>query len=482
MNATRSTLDPATFDPVQTGFFRFRRLDGKYLITNDFGRYRFLSDDDFRRFIAGDLDKKAFLYARLVQDGFIRDHMDFEGLAAVWRSRNRHLWQGPSLHVVVPTLRGLLDVSPREAGRDMSLATAGRVVNRIFESPSPSIVIELQGAEPLANWPVVKFIVEDARRKALEAGKDLRLCLVSNLSSMTDEKLKFLVKNQVGVRASLDGPAALHDKNRPYVGGSAHAMTVRWMRAIREKTMDKDFGVEAVLTVTRFSLPRHREIVDEYLEVGAGGISLRCPSPVDVAPKSWGKVGCSVEEFLEFYRKTLDYILALNKRNIFVEQTARIFLAKILTDAAPDSMSIRSPSGAGLGQLAYDVDGSVYACEEGLRFSRGGDESFKIGSVTDGTYQDSASHPAVKALAVASLLDNQPDCSRCAYKPYHGVSPAQCYAEQGDILGRMPTNTRCRIQKGILDYLFEKLQDAKSEAIFRAWLTQKDASGSCQRP
>ena len=454
MNGTVPALDPSSFDPVQAGFFRFRRLDGKYLITNDFGRYRFLTDEEFRRFISGTLDNTSLLYARLVKDGFIRDHMDFAALAAVWRNRNRFLWQGPSLHTVVPTLRGQTGVSKRDSVRDMSLETAEKVVNRIFESPSPTLVVEFQGAEPLANWPVVQFIVAAAREKALKTGKDLRLSLVSNLSLMTGEKLEFLIENRVGVRTALDG----------------RARTVRWFRAIREKTKGRPFGVEAALTVTRSSLPRHKEIVDEHLKLGADEIFLRNPGPFDLAPQSRRKSACSAEEFLAFYRKTLDYILALNKRKLFMERTARIFLAKILTDADPGSMGARSPAGPGLGQLAYDVDGSVYACDEGLQFSRGGDDSFRIGSVAGGTFRDGASHPAVKALAVASLLDSQPDCSRCAYKPYHGVSPAQCYAEQGDIMGRMPTNARCAIDKGVLDYLFEKLQDEKNEAIFRKWL------------
>jgi His-Xaa-Ser system radical SAM maturase HxsB len=481
MSETVPALDPSTFDPVQTGFFRFRRLDGKYLITNDFGRYRFLSDEEFRGFVAGTLDKKALLYTRLVNDGFIRDHLDFDGLAAVWRSRNRHLWQGPSLHVVVPTRRGELGAAKRGAAREMSLKTAERVAARIFESPSPSIAVEFQGAEPLANWPVVKLIIEESRKKALKTGKELRLSLVSNLSLMTDEKLKFLLKNEVGIRTALDGPASLHDKSRPFVGGNGHGKTVRWFRAIGEKTKNKPFRVSAVLTVTRLSLAKHREILDEYVRLGADGIFLRRLSPFDVPRKSWDKIGCTAEEFLEFYRKTLDAVLALNKRKLFVEQTARIFLTRILTAADPRSTNLRSPSGAGLGQLAYDVDGSVYACDEGLQVSRGGDDSFKIGDVAEGTYQDLAAHPAVKALAVASLLDNQPECSRCAYMPYHGVSPVQCYVEQGDIMGRMPTNTRCRVHKGILDYLFEKLQDEKNETIFRKWLRQKEESVSCQR-
>jgi His-Xaa-Ser system radical SAM maturase HxsB len=489
VRASSPSIDPSSFDPVQTGFFRFRRLDGKYLITNDFGRYRLLTDAEFQAFIAGTLDKTAPLYGRLAEDGFIRDRMDLDALAAGWGKRNRFLWQGPNLHVVVVTLRcnhrclycQASAGSMRDVGFDMSLETAEKVVNRIFESPSRSITIEFQGGEPLANWPVVEFIIDYARKKNLEAGKSLWLSLVSNLTLMDDAKLKFLLKNQVSICTSLDGPADLHNKNRLYAGGNSHAEVVGWFKKIAAKTSKKTFRIEALLTVTRYSLSRHKEIVDEYVRLGSRGVFLRSLSPLGLAHELWDRIGYTAEEFLEFYRKAFDYILAINKKKLFVEQTARIFLAKMLTDVDPNFLDVRSPCGAGVGQIAYNFDGGVYTCDEGRMFARMGDESFRIGSVAEGTYQDTVSHPAVKALSVASLLDTQPDCSRCAYKPYCGVCPIQCYAEQGDIMGRMPTNTRCRIHKGIMDHLFEKLQDPGNEEIFRKWVRRKEEASTYQR-
>jgi sulfatase maturation enzyme AslB (radical SAM superfamily) len=453
MSRGAALLDPARFDPLQAGFFRFRRFGGKYLITNDFGRWRFLSDEEFRNFIAGTLDQTSALYGGLAEDGFIRNRMDFDALAGVWRSRERALWRGPSFHAVAATA----------PGRSMSPATAGKVVDRIFESPSPALVIAISGGEPLANWPAVRRIVESAQKRERETGKALRLRLISDLSRMDDEKLEFLLKNRVAVVSFLDGPAGLHDKNRRFLGGAGHKETVRWLKKLPR--------VEARPTVTRFSLPHHRDIVDEHFGL-ADAVFLESLSPIGLAPGVWDEIGYSAEEFLAFYRKAFDRILELNRKKVFAERTALAFLRKILTDSVSDFPDEGFPGDAGVGQLAYDVDGAIYACDEGLRLSRAGDDSFRIGSAAKGSYRDGVSHPVVKALSVASCLDNQPDCSRCVYKPYHDVSPVQCYAEQGDIMGRMPGNSRCRVHKGILDLLFEKLQDGTSEAIFRGWLAQ----------
>lgn len=105
--------------------------------------------------------------------------------------------------------------------------------------------------------------------------------------------------------------------------------------------------------------------------------------------------------------------------------------------------------------------------------NRMGDDSFKIGAAGEGSYAQTVGHPSVRALAVASTLDNQIECSNCAYKPYCGICPVQCYKEQGDIMGRMPTNSRCKISKGVMDFLFERLQDPRNERVFRAWQKRK---------
>ncbi|OGR90687.1 MAG: His-Xaa-Ser system radical SAM maturase HxsB [Elusimicrobia bacterium RBG_16_66_12] len=481
MSVAVKTAEFPVLNPQKAGFFRFRRIKDDYLITNDFGRHRVLTASEFKSFVEGSLDEASPLCGQLARDGFIRDRMDFDALTAVWRTRNRFLWQGPSLHIVVVTLRcnhrclycQANSVPMKDKSSDMSLETARKVVDRIFQSPNPAITIEFQGGEPLANWPAVEFIVDYAREKNQKAGKSLWINLVTNLSLLDDAKLKFLLKHQVNFCTSIDGPGELHNKNRLFVGGDSHADASRWFKKIHKKTAGKPYRIDALLTVTRFSLPRYKEIVDEYAGLGMRGIFLRSLSQLGLARETWAQIGYEPDEFLEFYRKALDYIIALNKRKNFFEQTARLFLTKILGDVDPNFLDLRSPCGAGVGQIAYNFDGGIYTCDEGRMFSRMGDESFRIGSVDGGSYGECVGHPVVRAISVASTLDNQVQCSKCAYKPYCGVCPVKCYGEQGDIVGRMPSNSNCRIQMGIQDMLFERLQDPKIEKIFRKWIRER---------
>lgn len=480
-----SARAPLAPDPVKTGPFRFRRVADKTLITNDLGRHHLLDEAQFRDFVTGALRPGDALYEALKSDGFIRDQLDFDALAPLWARRNAFLWQGPTLHVVVVTLRcnhrciychaGATGMSDRST--DMTEETARTVVDRIFASPGQALTIEFQGGEPLANWPAVKFIVEYAAEKNKTAKKSLWLNLVTNLSLLDEEKLQWLLGRGVNFCTSIDGPADVHDRNRPWSSGASHAEAVKWFKRINEKTKRKAFRIDALLTVTRNSLPHARRIVDEYEAIGARGIFIRPLNPYGMATATWGKIGYTAEEFLRFYAEALDRVLELNRKRgtarPFFEQSARIYLAKIMTDRDPNFLDLRSPCGAGIGQLAYNWDGSVFTCDEGRMLSRMGDDSFRIGHAAEGSYAETVGHPTVRALAVASTLDNQPVCAECAYKPYCGICPVQCYKEQGDIMGRMPSNSRCKISMGTMDLLFERLQDARNQRIFKAWLKRR---------
>jgi len=476
-------LEPVEFDEKKVGFFRSRRVGRKVLITNDIGQYALLSPAQFERFLGGKLRTKERLHKSLREAGFIRDYTDFEKLSDAWKRRSSFLWQGPGLHIIVVTLRcdhrcvycQTSSVAMGAKGYDMTEATARKVVDIIFRSPSRGITIEFQGGEPLANWPVVKSIVEYALEKNEREGKLLTINLVTNLSLMDDAKLDFLIARGVNFCTSIDGPAKVHDKNRVHLKGTGHALVTRWWKKIKQRTQGKVFGIDALMTTTRRSLSHPEAIVDEYVRLGARGMYLRPLSPYGFARKTWEAVGYTTEEFLEFYKRAMERIFALNKKGkrIF-EQTFRICAAKIFDHEDPNFLDLRSPCGAGIGQIAYNFDGRVYTCDEGRMLSRMDDESFRLGSVDADGYPEIVNHPTVRALAAASCLENQAECEGCAYLPYCGTCPVENYVHEGDLFPRTPSNPKCRLFKGIFDYFFERTQDPEVKKIVRSWTRVPD--------
>ncbi len=470
-------------DEKKVGPFYYRVLNGKYLITNDSGKYLEIEEEDFKRFTRGEVDPKSPLGVELQTRGFLREWMDFQALSKDWAQRNAFLSAGTGLHIIVVTLRcnqkcvycQVTSVGMNETSTDMTEGTASQVVRRIFESPNPSITIEFQGGEPLVNWPIVRYVVEAARKINKTAKKNLMIGLVSNLSLMDDEKIEFLLKNNVTFCTSLDGPASVHEENRKWLGGTAHGEVTRWWNVIMEKTKRKKYRIDALTTITRLSLSHPKEIIDEYLSLGARGIYLRYLSPLGFALKTWEKIGYTSDEYLAFYKTAMDYIIEINlkdKKKPFFENMAKQFLTKILLGEDPNNMDVRNPCGAGIGQVAYNFDGAIYTCDEGRMLSRMKDESFRIGHVKEGGFTDYMRHPAVRSLIASSSLEGQPQCSTCVYKPYDGVCPIYNYVTEGDIVSRMHSNHRCHIHMGILDYLFEKMRDPEIKAVFERWVAK----------
>ena len=362
---------------------------------------------------------------------------------------------------------------------DMTRETAEKSVDMILRSTSPDVTIEFQGGEPLVNFPVVKHLVEYAREKNRAVGKTLEFTMVSNFSLLDEEKLAWLLDNKVQLCTSIDGPAALHDKQRKLPGGSAHEVATKWIarinQAYRERGLDETlYHVEALLTTTRATLDHPVEVVDQYVGLGCKALFLRPLDPFGFVDKTGPKLEYPRAEYLAFYRKAVDHMIELNKQGTqILERYAAIFLTKILTGEDPNFLDIRSPGGPGIGQLAYSYDGTIFTCDEGRMLHEQGDDTFRLGHVATSSYRDIVGHETVRALLLASQMESRPDCVNCAYVPYCGVPPVHSHKTQGTIFGRMRESSLCAVHKGIQDYLFEKLGegDPATLEIFRRWTT-----------
>jgi His-Xaa-Ser system radical SAM maturase HxsB len=454
--------------------FTWRRLKKGVLVTGYMGGWAVLKPEEFRLFSAGKL-KKGPALARLEKAGLLRSRLDFDSIFTDWRDSNEYISKGPGLHIMVLTQvcnhNCVYCQAGEVTGRSMSLATAKKAVDLAFSAPVPGLTIEFQGGEPLANWPVLKEAALYARAKAAKTGKELALALVSNFSLMDEAKAGFIIDQDISVCTSLDGPADLHNANRPFSGGDSHAAAAKWIKYFQARRgTEPPGGPSALLTVTRASLPRAREIVDEYARLKLPYVFLRPLSPMGLAAERWGAIGYEPEEFVKFYREALDRVLELNRKGVPIrEKTAFLVAKKIGASQDNRYVDLRCPCGAGLGQLAYDWDGGVYTCDEGRMLARGGDLSFRLGSVSD-DYRDIIGADAVKACAISSSLDLQPVCARCAYRPFCGVCPAYNQAAQGGFWGAMPANARCRALLGIFDAVFERLLDGKTGPVLKKWL------------
>ncbi|MCX6745854.1 MAG: His-Xaa-Ser system radical SAM maturase HxsB [Candidatus Parcubacteria bacterium] len=481
-------LDLKTINNLDTrsvGYFRFKQFGNDYLLTNETGEYVFIPENNFKKFLTGKLGKKSEIYKELLNKSFLKDKNYLVNSVLKYRERYHFLQFGPSLHIIVITLRcnhkciychasagDSLDKS-----LDMDLATAKKVVDTIFQTTNDAICIEFQGGEPLLNWPVVKFIISYALEKNKLEKKNLVFRLVSNFSLMAEEKIKFLMDNNVNFCTSLDGDEETHNYNRIYLEGNSYQNVVKWIKRInqayKEKYKDKKKNYQrigALITVTRKTLANYKEVIDTYIDLNFKGIYLRYLNPYGFAKQSKEKIWYSTDEYIDFYKSTFDYILEKNYQGqLFYENMAATYLRKILLQEEPHNLDMRSPCGATIGQLAYNYNGDVYTCDDGRALSRTGDETFKLGNINANTFAELINNNLCKSMCMASCTTGLPGHSDNVYQPYWGTCPVYNYSLSGNIFPAMKENFKWQIDEQILDYIFEKLKSKKNEDIFREW-------------
>jgi uncharacterized protein len=448
-------------------YFNFTKIKDKYLITNDFGYYYFLSETDFDCFLKGYLVKGTKVYEDLNEKLFIfegSNHIFANGTGQVLRNYKKHLFLPPTLHIFVVTKRCNQKCIYCQASTednknyDMDEETAKRAVDIGLQSQGNEITFEFQGGEPLMNFRIIRYIVDYAKEK--KGNKNVNFTMVSNLTCLTEEILEFILDNHISISTSLDGAEELHNKNRPIPGENPLNILTDKINKLK----DRNIFVSALQTTTRFSLPYYKEIVDQYQKFGMQTIFIRPLTQMGYAKANWDKIGYSAEEFIEFYRKSLDYIIECNKDGRHIaEGHASIFLSKILGHKSLNYMELRSPCGGALGQIAYYYNGDIYSCDEARMLSEMGDDSFKLGNVHSSTFQDLMDSSVCKLIGASSCLESIPMCSECAFQPFCGTCPVVNWAEYGTVYPQMKSNYRCKIYKGIQKILFEKLYEEDEE-------------------
>ncbi len=460
--------------------FNFAWKNGEILITNDFGDYAFLNKEEFSLFVTGKVKPGTNLYELLSTKGFITDKdvdVFINERAEELRGMKRYLFSSTSLHIFAITNRCNQNCvycqakSPESSLNGiMDTATGKKAIEVAMQSPSKYLTFEFQGGEPLLNFDLIVEMIAYSKELNKKYNKDLEYTIVTNLTALTEEKLQVLIDNNVTICTSLDGCEAVHNHNRKYrTGGNTYQDVKSKIELIKSK--GKEVG--AIETTTRFSLEYPTEIIDEYVKTGLHGIFIRPLTPLGFAKSYWNEVGYTASEFLDFYRKALMHIIEINRGGTFFpELHASYFLRKILHGEAVNYMELRSPCGAGIGQMSYYYNGNVYTCDEGRMLGEAGDNTFLLGNVYTDSYEDMVSKRTCSATCAASVVETLPKCCDCVYHPYCGVCPVVVYSSSGSIFPRHPYDFRCNIYKGILDILFDLLQneDAIAKNILYSWV------------
>lgn len=461
---------------MKLNYFNFKYMGEHVLLTNDFGKYMFVSENELKKIIAGNLDKDSRLMTELIEHKMIYGESELEfstNNKFALRTIKGHVNTATALHIFVVTTSCNMSCVYCQANNGvesshlvMNEDMAEHAVDIALQSPEPCLGFEFQGGEPLLNFDVVKHIVEYTEEH--KGYHDISYTIVTNLTLLTDEILEFFAMHNFGLSTSMDGNEQVHNNNRVFINGNG---TYSYVCNSIDKIRKAGLHVGAIQTTTRYSLQYPKEIVHAYADMGFDSIFIRPLTPLGKASVYWKSIGYLPEEFIAFYRAAVDELLRINQKGYFIKEDHATILLKRIRGDFMNYMELRSPCGAGVGQLAYYADGDIFTCDEGRMLHEMGESTFRLGNVYESTYRDLIDNSICKTVCASSILESIPTCCDCVYQPYCGTCPVVNYALHGDVIEKQPRGYRCKIYSGILDYLFGKFSenDEKTVNVLNSW-------------
>lgn len=185
-------------------YFNFKEFDSDYLLTNDTGRFAFVSKTDFQKLIDSKFADSDELLNKLVDNYFVynsRREIFVDNVSFEVRKQKSYLFEGTQLHIFILTKNCNQKCIYCQASancendleNNMTIETAEKAVDIAFQSPSKDLTFEFQGGEPLLNFTVLKHIVEYTQFKNTNKEKNITFNLVSNLIALDKYMLDFLL-------------------------------------------------------------------------------------------------------------------------------------------------------------------------------------------------------------------------------------------------------------------------------------------------
>ena len=270
------------------------------------------------------------------------------------------------------------DLAVPAEGKRMSMEVAARSVDLLLSQgrQRPRVGIVFFGGEPLSNMPLIRQVVDYAEAEAGRLGKAVDFSLTTNATLLTEELIGYFDAHRFGLSVSIDGPQAVHDRNRRTVGGhGTYEVVARKVRMLLARYRSKPVGARVTLTAGTTEIEAIHEHLREQLGFHEVGYA-----PVTASEKAGHALSEAelAEVHAGFERLGAKYLAAaLVGRN-----TGFSNLHQLMTDLH-EGRRKALPCGAGVGLLAVDHQGGLNLCH---RFT--GSELPTFGSVEQGIAAD----------------------------------------------------------------------------------------------
>ncbi len=329
----------------------------------------------------------------------------------------------------------------------MKPETAFRIVDEYLamnaDKPEGKINIVMHGGEPLMNYELVEKLTEYCKPYR----DRIHLSVQTNASLLTEERVQYLLDNDVSIGVSLDGPPEIHNLTRPLQSGEGSFDQV--MRGIRI-LQSHGLMVGVISVMTRKLAEQIDHAIDFFLENGIYNLSF---SPfLKVGRGANDDENFVTSEILfEAYKRLLDRIISFNSQpdhpydlseNILTRMARKIF------SNMNEFMCTRAPCGSGRDILGFGVQGDFYACDDFIN-----DPDFWIGSLDKGSVKEQLLQSDVVRTRCNRSMAELPRCRDCVWRSLCGgiCHSADYYSGANGV----EETAMCGFYKKLIPYLIE---------------------------
>lgn len=290
----------------------------------------------------------------------------------------------------------------------MEVKTAFQAVDWLIEQAGKMKLVHIGffGGEPFLEFPLMKAVVEYAKERANDAGKNVDFNVVTNATLLNDEMITFIKEQSISVMVSFDGLKEVQDSQRPFAHGKgSYDSTLPKIKKLLA-TVPKTHGHAVIVGNLDPQL-----VKNSLQKIGFAGVSISPASQSLFAGESDQRklVRDSQTIFQSLEQEAETWLRLIQSRDF--ESIQNLKARSEIYGLYRGMVSLLHNSkrhhfcGAGRAMVGISVSGDVYLCH---RFV--GRDEYKLGSVFENKlnrddYQKS------------SITDNE-QCANCFAKYY----------------------------------------------------------------
>ncbi|NIM13371.1 MAG: radical SAM protein [Candidatus Aminicenantes bacterium] len=345
---------------------------------------------------------------------------------------------------------------------DMSRDTARQAVDFLMKESGDSDFcrITLFGGEPLLNFELVKYVVQYARKEASKCNKKIHFGMTTNGILLDDDKIDFLVKENIELTFSIDGPKDIHDKSRPFKSNkekSSYDLVYPKIARYIEKAEVNNchYGLRA--TVTRPTILNMCDVIDFFRRFKTKSIIF------DVAEYRNGISPSNLaisNDDLSVYRNQLKKMAEKYKEDRL--KCEYDFFAGPLKEMKNKTRKESHCVSPGIHYVGISAEGDIFPCHRFVGY-----KETKLGNVWQGFHREKWLEKYAKVH-----LYNSTVCTNCWVRYFcGGLCPATQYYLGGDMvlsekIEQEPVH--CQLKKIVFEesmLLFARLSEEELEVV-----------------